>query len=88
MFVPWVGAPLRDILCEQHERMVGNDNCVRFNGLVLQIPQNRYRCHYVKVKIRVHRYPDGSLALFHGPRRLASYDTRGKELSNHNHRAA
>jgi len=88
MFVPWGGSSLKDILCEQFERVVGNDNCVRFNGLVLQIPQNQYRCHYVRVKIRVHRYPNGTLALFHGPRRLASYDTSGNELSDHVHRAA
>jgi len=87
MFVPWAGSPLKDILCEQYERVVGNDNCVRFSGLVLQIPRNRYRCHYVKVKVRVHRYPDGSLALFHGPRKLASYDKHGK-LSDDLHRAA
>lgn len=88
MFVLWAGSSLKDILCEQHERVVGNDNCVRFNGLVLQIPQNQYRCHYVKVRVKVHHYPDGSLALFHGPRRLISYDKRGKELSEHVHRAA
>lgn len=88
MFVPWAGSPLKDILCEQYERVVGNDNCVRFNGLVLQIPKDQYRCHYVKVRVRVHQYPDGSLALFHGPRRLALYDCRGKELSDHAHRAA
>ena len=88
MFVPWAGAPLKNILCEQFERVVGNDNCVRFNGLVLQIPKDQYRCHYVKVRVRVHRYPQGDLALFHGPRRLASYDERGKEFSDHVHRAA
>lgn len=88
MFVPWAGAFLQDILCEQYERTVGNDNCVRFNGLVLQIPKDQYRCHYVRVRVRVHRYPDSRLALFHGPRRLASYDTRGKELSDHGNKAA
>jgi hypothetical protein len=44
----------------------------------LQIPSNRYRCHYVRVKVLVHRYPDDSLAIFHGPRRLADYDQQGK----------
>jgi hypothetical protein len=37
-FVPWIGGSLEDILCEQYERTVGNDNCVRFEGLILQIP--------------------------------------------------
>jgi hypothetical protein len=77
-FVPWTGNNLDDILCEQGERTVNADNCVSFEGMKLQIPANRYRCHYVKVKVRVHRYPDGSLAIFHGPRKLADYDPQGK----------
>ena len=77
-FVPWVGSNLDDILCEQYDRTVGNDNCVRFEGLVLQIPSDRHRHHYVKVKVRVHRYADETLAIFHGPRRLAYYTDRGK----------
>lgn len=76
-FVPFIGPELDDILCEQHERTVNKDNCVRFEGLSLQIPADRYRRHYVKAKVRVHRYPNGSLALFHGPRRLASYTPEG-----------
>ncbi|MGH7261728.1 MAG: hypothetical protein ACREVA_10765 [Burkholderiales bacterium] len=77
-FVPFLGGNLDDILCEQYERTVGKDNCVRFEGLVLQIPQDRFRCHYVKAQARVHRYLDGSLAVFHGPRLLARYDARGQ----------
>jgi hypothetical protein len=79
-FVPWIGGPLDDILCEQIERTVGNDNCVKFAGMSLQIPADRHRCHYVKAKVRVHRYPDGSLAIFHGPRKLACYTTEGKPV--------
>jgi transposase len=77
-FVPWKGENLDDILCEQEERTVSADNCVSFEGMKLQIPANRYRCHYVRVKVRVHRYLDGSLAIFHGPRKLADYDRQGK----------
>jgi hypothetical protein len=79
-FVPWIGGPLDDILCEQIERTVGNDNCVKFAGMSLRIPADRHRCHYVKAKVRVHRYPDGSLAIFHGPRKLARYTTEGKPV--------
>ena len=77
-FVPWIGGSLDDILCEQYERTVGHDNGVRFEGITLQIPPDRHRCHYVKVKVRVHCYPNGSLAVFHGPRKLADYDAEGK----------
>jgi Winged helix-turn helix len=78
-FVPWSQSDLlEDILCEQFERTVGNDNTVRFNKRILQIPKTPYRCHYYKVKVRVHHYANGELALFHGPRRLALYDNKGK----------
>ena len=82
MFVPWVGTPLQDILCEQYGRTVGNDNCVKFDGITLQIQPDKFRFHYVKVKVRVHRYPNGKLAIFHGHRKLASFNAQGKEVSN------
>jgi hypothetical protein len=72
-FVPWMGTNLDDILCEKYERTVTPDNCVNFQGYALQIPADKYRCNYVKVKVHVHRYTDGSLAVFHGPRKLADY---------------
>ena len=77
-FVPWVGVNLDDILCEQYQRTVTADNCVSFEGKTLQIPADRHRCHYVRVRVRVHRYTDGPLAVFHGPRKLADYDAQEK----------
>lgn len=87
-FVPWIGGNLDDILCEQVERTVGHDNCVRYENLFLQLPADRHRCHYVKARVRVHRYPDGRLAVFHGPRRLADYNAAGKPLKLKVKRAA
>lgn len=77
-FVPWLGGALADILCEQFERRVGADNCVSFQSLKLQIPPQRHRCHFVKTTVRVHRYLDDTLAIFHGPRRLARYAADGQ----------
>lgn len=76
-FVPWISGSLDDALCEQYMRVVGKDNCVSFEGLKLQIPKDQYRCHYNKVKVRIHRYVNGQLAIFHGPRKLAEYDILG-----------
>jgi len=76
-FIAYTGATLADILCVQEERTVGNDNTVRYKGLILQIPPDRHRHHYVKAKVRVHEYPAGGLAVFHGPRCLARYDALG-----------
>ena len=77
-FVPWIGTGLADLLCVQEERVVANDNTVRYQGTVLQIPQDPHRFHYVKVTVRVHAYPDGTLAVFHGPRCLARYHADGQ----------
>jgi transposase len=78
-YVPFISGNLPDILCEQHERTADNDNCVSFEGLQLQIPADEFRYHYVHTRLRVHRYVDATLAVFHGPRRLACYDTKGQQ---------
>ena len=75
-FGPFVGV-LDDILCVQEERGVGNDHTVRYGGRVLPIPEQRHRRHFVKATVRVHDYPDGRLAIFHGPRWLADYPPDG-----------
>ena len=67
----------RDILCVQEDRRVGNDNTVKWRRLSLQLPPSRLRPHFVKATVRVHQYPDGCLAVFWGPHRLADYDASG-----------
>jgi hypothetical protein len=76
-FVPYVGRPLEDVLCVQEDRVVGADNCVSWHRRSLQIPPQRHRQHYVRATVRVHHYPDGSLAIFDGPRCLARSDHKG-----------
>jgi transposase len=76
-FVPDRGGSAGEILCVQEERRVGNDNTVRWRGLSLQIPPSPFRAHFVRATVRVHEYPDGRLAVFHGPHRLADYDAKG-----------
>ncbi|MGH7043073.1 MAG: ISNCY family transposase [Acetobacteraceae bacterium] len=70
-------AAWREILCIQEERRVGNDNTVKWRGLCLQLPPSRLRPHFVKAVVRVHEYPDGAIAVFLGPHRLADYDVSG-----------
>ena len=82
-FVPCLASVnLEDILCVQVSRTVGKDNCVRLNSLVLQIPADRHRYHYIKAKVTVCRHMDGTLSLFHGPRRLARYDENGQVIAD------
>jgi transposase len=67
----------REILCVQEERRVGNDNTVKWRRSILQLPASRLRSHFVKATVRVHEYPDGRLAVFWGPHRLADYEANG-----------
>jgi transposase len=67
----------REILCIQEDRAVGNDNTVKWRRLSLQLPPSRLRPHFVKATVRVHEYPDGQLAVFWGPHRLADYRANG-----------
>ena len=71
-FTPLLGFALDDVLCIQEERTVSNDNTVRYKNATLQLSPNATRLHYAKTRVRVHEYPDGRLAVFHGPRKLAT----------------
>jgi transposase len=76
-FTPIPGVDLDEILCVQEERQVGHDNCVSYRTLKLQIPESPMRPHFVRARVRVHVYPDGSHAVFHGPRCVGRYDANG-----------
>jgi transposase len=73
-FVPVAENQWRDVLCVQEERTVAPDNTVSWNGRRLQIPPHPARAHFVRAKVRVHEYPDGGMAIFHGPRCLVRWD--------------
>jgi hypothetical protein len=65
VFVPVAdNASLTGTLCVHDERVVGRDNTMSFEGLKLPL-----RHHFVRALVRLHhQYPDGTLAIFHGPR--------------------
>jgi hypothetical protein len=73
---------LADVLCVQQHRVVARDNTVSYEGRCLQLPQSPARPHYVKANVRVHEYPDDTLAVFHGPLRLARYTAEGEETAD------
>jgi hypothetical protein len=87
-FVADAAGAWRDILCVQEDRVVGNDNTVRYRGLTLQLPQSPTRPHFVRAKVRVHHYPDDTLAIFHGPRCLARFAANGHSIDHAPARAA
>ena len=80
-FVAADPALLAETLCIEEERVVARDNTVSYGNRRLQLPASKTRAHYVKARVKVREYPDGTLAVFHGPRRIANYNAQGVELS-------
>jgi hypothetical protein len=76
-YLPVAGFDIANMLCIQEDRVVGHDNTVSYLGKKLQIPPSPYRHHFVKTAVRVHHYPDDSLAIFHGPREIGRYNPDG-----------
>ena len=71
-------ASLAEVLCIQEKRVVDRANTVSWGRLRLQLPQSPLRAHYVKARVRVHHYPDGALAVFHGPPCIARFGADGE----------
>jgi len=76
-FVACAPAQWREVLCRHETRQVGNDNTVKWRGRRLQIPPSRLRPHFVRAQVRLHEYPDGAVALFWGPHRIAEFGPDG-----------
>lgn len=79
-FVAADKALLRETLCVRDERIVARDNTIAYAGLRLQLPESPLRAHYVKARVVVRAYPDGALAVFHGPRTIARYTSQGEPI--------
>ena len=80
-FVPYVGGQLERICALQHERVVGNDNCVQFGRRRLQIPQASWRYSFARCRVKVYEHLDETLSIGHGPHTLGHYDAQGRLLS-------
>src|SRR5450755_385032 len=80
-FVAADPALLAETLCIEEERVVARDNTVAYGSCRLQLPESKARAHYVKARVKVREYPDGSLAVFHGPRRIAAYTAQGAQIA-------
>jgi hypothetical protein len=61
---------------------------VSYRTLKLQIPESPMRPHFVKARVKVHVYPDGSHALFHGPRCIGRDDANGALKTTHDAQCA
>lgn len=65
----WIAWPngrhLDDVFCYKYRRVVGNDNTVRFDGDVIDIPPSRHRPTYAHARVEVQEQFDGTLRVYH-----------------------
>ena len=79
-FVPYTGTELEKIFSQQHDRIVDNDNTVRYDNRSLQIPQQTFRFSLARCRVRVCEHLDRTISLHYGPHRLGHYDSQGQLL--------
>jgi transposase len=61
-----------EIFCFKHQRTVGADNVVRFEGRRLQIVPTNGRASYARCRVEVDERLDGSLAVYYQGKRLTT----------------
>ena len=65
-WIPWPSSRrLEDVFCYKYRRVVGNDNTVRFEGEVIDIPRGPYRPTYARARVEVQVHFDGTLRVYH-----------------------
>jgi transposase len=80
-FVPYRGSDLDKIFSHQEERVVGNDNTVRFENLLLQMESQTFRYSLARCRVLVCRHLDSSLSVYYGQHLLGRYDQQGRLLA-------
>jgi len=79
-FLPYTGNQLDQIFSQQHDRVIDNDNTVRYENRCLQIPQQTFRFSLARCKVLVCEHLDSTISLHYGPHRLGHYDSQGQLL--------
>ncbi len=80
-FTPLLDRTLLDrVFCLEHTRVVDNDNTVRFDKRVLQLAPSSFRFSFARCRVTVREHLDGTISLWHGPRRIGRYDSAGRAI--------
>lgn len=72
---------LEQILCVEHERVVGRDNVVSAEHLPLQLAKQPGRRSCAGLRVLVRRHLDGHHSVWYGTRCFGRYDHRGHALA-------
>lgn len=81
-FVPVVGTSLALILSRRDERLVGADNRVSYNNILLQLPETSTRISYARCRVTVHEFIDQTLGVAFDGQLLATFSMKGTLLKS------
>jgi len=79
-FLPYRGTELEKIFSQQQDRVVGNDNTVRYENRCLQIPQQTFRFSLARCRVLVCEHLDQTITVHYGNHVLGRYDAAGQPL--------
>jgi transposase len=79
-FIPLGRVDLEQILCVEHERVVGRDNVVTADQVPLQLAKQPGRRTCAGLRVVVRRHLDGHHSVWYGTRCLGRYGPRGQAL--------
>jgi transposase len=79
-FVPYAGTALNKIFSHQEERIVGNDNTVKFGKVSLQIEPQSFRFSMAKCRVLVCQHLDNTISVYYGPHLVGSYQANGDAI--------
>ena len=80
-FLPYTGTELEKIFSQQHDRVVENDNTVRYENRCLQIPQQTFRFSLARCRVLVCEHLDQTITVHYSNHLLGRYDTAGRPLA-------
>lgn len=79
-FLPYRGTELEKIFSLQQDRVVNNDNTVRYENRCLQIPQQTFRFSLARCRVLVCEHLDHTITVHYGNHVLGRYDAAGQLL--------
>jgi len=79
-FLPYAGNDLDKIFSQQHDRIIDNDNTVRYEGRCLQIPKQTFRFSMARCRVLVCEHLDQTMSVHYGPHLLGRYNAAGQIL--------
>jgi len=79
-FLPYRGKELEKIFSQQHDRVVDNDNTIRYGNRSLQIPQQAFRFSLAKCRVLVCEHLDQTITVHYAHHLLGRYNAAGQPL--------